>query len=123
MQYPLPTPRDDLMNELICYNHEEWVEKCNEYYTVLTNIKFIEVGFLKKIFIYQPFGAHVYKAYYQYFYNLNCMDAFAQLHNEQGPARLSEDFNKNILGKQYFLYNKQFTFEEWQEQIQTKLYW
>lgn len=43
------------------------------------------------------------------------------LHNENGPALIKYDY-QGVAGK-YYLYNREMSKKEWEEQIATKLYW
>lgn len=44
------------------------------------------------------------------------------MHNEEGPAYFGEDATGKPF-KRYFLFGEELTEEQWEEQLQTKLYW
>lgn len=55
------------------------------------------------------------RLYDMYYTNYNQI-----LHNEQGPAVVLQ---RGIPMEEYYLYGKTLSKQEWEEQIQTKLYW
>ena len=62
-------------------------------------------------------GATVYFGKCCYYYR------FGKLHCETGPAFIDYDICDKIVDQKYWLFDKSLTKEEWENQIQTKLYW
>ena len=52
------------------------------------------------------------------FYNKNM-----QTHNENGPAYLVQDLDGNIINQGFCLFGVTLTEKEWQDKMETKLYW